>query len=164
MGTPQSVPNVPTPRCASGAAFPWSLRILAMLAVLALGGQAWRTLQALPIASLPRDTLLLAGLAAAIVLAGLWHMLRARTSIDATHVTQTGLWTRRLALAEVQRVDILHLPGLTWLIAPRVRLHMSSRGSYVIHTSDPRVLERFWLLALGEQMQDSADADDAADA
>ncbi|MBX9870855.1 MAG: hypothetical protein K2X75_02560 [Burkholderiaceae bacterium] len=134
-----------------------SLRILAVLAVLALGGQSWRTLQALPVSTLQPDTLLLAGLAASIVLAGLWHMLRARTSIDATHVTQSGLWTRHLSLAEVRRIDILHLPGLTWLIAPRVRLHMSGRGSYVVHTSDPRVLERFWLLAMGQPTQASAD-------
>ena len=144
-----AVPSV----CASGAAFPVTLRTLAVVAVLALGWQAWRTMQALSLSAVQRDTLLLAGLAAAVLLAGLWHILSARTAITASHVTQTGLWTRRLALADVQRIDILHLPGLAWLIAPRVRLHTVGRGSYVIHASDPRVMERFWLLALGEQMQ-----------
>ncbi|MCZ8251894.1 MAG: hypothetical protein O9318_05460 [Hylemonella sp.] len=139
--------------CVSGAAFPLTLRVLAVVAVLALGWQAWRTLQALPVPIVQRDTLLLAGLAASIVLAGLWHILKARTSINATHVTQTGLWTRQLALADVRRVDILHLPGLAWLIAPRARLHTAGRGSYVIHASDPQVLERLWRLALGEQTQ-----------
>ena len=134
-----------------GPSFPLLLRTLAVLAVLALGAQALRTLHTRPDLSLDHTTLWLAGLTTAIVLAGLWHMLSARTTIDTTHVTQTGLWTRRLALSEVRRVDILHLPGLAWLIAPRARLHTASRGCYVLHASDPRVLERFWLLALGEQ-------------
>jgi hypothetical protein len=135
-----------------GPSYPLLLRALAVLAVLALGWQAQRTLHAQPALSLERETLWLAGLSAAIALAGLWHMLNARTAIDATHVTQSGLWTRTLALSEVRRVDILHPPGLAWLIAPRARLHTAGRGSYVFHASDPQVLERFWLLALGEQV------------
>ena len=142
----------PQPGRVGGPSFPLLLRILAVLAVLALGAQALRTLHVQPDLSLERESLWLAGLTTAIVLASLWHMLSAHTTIDASHVTQTGLWTRKLALSEVRRVDILHLPGLAWLIAPRARLHTAGHGSYVFHASDPRVLERFWLLALGEQL------------
>lgn len=131
-----------------GPSFPRLLRALAVLAVAALGWQALRTLQAQSAAGLTRETWLLAGLASAAVLAGLWHILHAHTMIDGTHVRQSGLWKRELALSKVLRVDILHLPGLAWLIAPRARLHTAGSGSYVFHASDPRVLERFWLLAL----------------
>lgn len=141
-----------TPEGVEGAAFPRLLRGLALLSVLALGWQTASTLQARPELALERETLWLAGLTYAVILAGLWHMLSARTSIDATHIMQAGLWRRRLALSDVRRVDILHLPGLDWLIAPRARLHTAGRGSYVFHASDPRVMERLWQLALGEQV------------
>lgn len=136
-----------------GPSFPRLLRALAVLAVAALGWQALRTLQAPTVVGLTRETWLLAGLAGATVLAGLGHILHAHTMIDGTHVRQTGLWKRELALSKIQRIDILHLPGLAWLIAPRARLHTGGGGSYVFHASDPRVLERFWLLALDGQGQ-----------
>jgi hypothetical protein len=123
--------------------------MIAMAIVLALGVQAWRTVHSHPALLQDRDAILLGLLSAAVVLASFWHLLMARTWMDATHITQAGLWTRRLALADVRRIHVVYVPGLAWLISPRVRLQTASRGSYVFHTSDPVVLARFCELALG---------------
>lgn len=132
---------------AEGPSFPVLLRGLAIAAVVSLG---WLGVEVFmhPAQPVGRNEILLLGMAAVVVVAGLWHMLTARTRIDATHITQTGLWTRRLALDDVRRVELMHIPGLGWLIAPRVRLRTAMRGSYQFHATDRRVLDRLWALAL----------------
>lgn len=137
---------------AEGPSFPLLLRALAIGAVLVLVWLALQVFTAPTGQTIGRKEVLLLVMAAVVVLAGLWHMLTARTRIDDSHITQTGLWTRRLALDEVRRVELVHIPGLAWLIAPRVRLRTATRGSYQFHATDRRVLDRLWAMALGEQM------------
>ena len=136
---------------AEGPSFPLLLRGLAVGAVLALAWLALQVFTAPAGQAIGRNEVLLLLMAAAVVLAGLWHMLTARTRIDDSHITQTGLWTRRLALDDVCRIELVHIPGLAWLIAPRVRLRTAARGSYQFHATDRRVLDRLWAMALGER-------------
>jgi uncharacterized membrane protein len=76
-------------------------------------------------------------------------MLKSRTRIDATHIEQTWISNKRVAIADITQVKLIYVPGLAWLIAPRLIVKTRRPGSTVFHTADPQVLAAFATLAHG---------------
>lgn len=130
-----------------GPAFPMLLRVLATLTVSALAVQAARTARTLDLSRIGPDLWLLSLLAASVVLGGLLHILMAHTSLEGGLLREAGLWRRQTALHEARRIELLHLPGLAWLVAPRIRVH-TARGILVFHATHPQLLQHCWALAL----------------
>ena len=77
-------------------------------------------------------------------------MLRSHTRIDATSISQTWITHKRVALRDITQMKLIYVPGLTWLIAPRLIVKVRSPGSIVFHTADPKVLAAFAKLSMGE--------------
>ena len=133
-----------------GPAFTRSAKVLATALMLALMG--WGLRSAGLIASRPWSipaVLAMTIAIAAMVLCYGW-ILRSRTCIDPTHLHQTWFAPKRVALAEITRLKLIYVPGLAWLIAPRLVVRTRQPGSTVFHAGDPRVLEALVRLAVGQ--------------
>ena len=78
-----------------------------------------------------------------------YWMLISRTRIDAHHIEQTWLWPKRVEIAQITQVKFIFIPYMDWLIAPRMVVKVSGRGSYVFNAAEPRVLQAFARLSLG---------------
>lgn len=136
---------------AEGPSFPLLVKLLASVLMLALLFWGWRVVDEFAAAQI---SLAGYGFLAALLLAllsGYWGMLRSRTAISPTHISQRWLWTKRVALAEVTQAKLIHLPLLDWLIAPRLMLKVRGRGLYTFHIADRRVLMLAKALGLGQQ-------------
>lgn len=140
---------IETPAFLEGAAFTSGVKALAsalMAGVLIFG------VQAVPVfierkASWP--ALLFMMLALGCVGACFVAMLRSQTRIDAAFIHQTWISDKRVAIQDITQIKLIHVPGLTWLIAPRLIVKSRSPGSIVFHTADPRVLAAFARLSIG---------------
>ena len=77
-------------------------------------------------------------------------MLTSRTRVDATHIHQTWVTDKRVAIADITQVKLIYIPGLSWLIAPRMVVKTRRPGSTIFHTADPLVLAAFARLSLGQ--------------
>lgn len=134
---------------AEGPSFPRTTKLLASVMMLALVVWGWRVADEIATASMGSGGygFLLATMA--VLLSGYWGMLRSRTAISATHISQRWLWTKRVALAEVSQAKLIHLPYFSWLIAPRLMLKVRGRGLYTFHIADPAVLAIAQRLGLG---------------
>lgn len=95
--------------------------------------------------------LLFLALALACVVACFVAMLRSRTRIDDTHIVQTWMSDKRVAIADITQIKLIYIPGLSWLIAPRLIVKTRFPGSTVFHAADREVLAAFTRLALGER-------------
>lgn len=71
------------------------------------------------------------------VLVWIW---RSRTVVDAHGISQSWLWQRHAAWADVVQARILAVPGLDWLIVPRLVLRVRGRGLMSFHCADRAVL------------------------
>lgn len=78
-----------------------------------------------------------------------WWMLISRTTVTATHVHQTWWNDKRVALADVTQTKLILIPGLTWLIGPRLVLRTRSSGSVVFHAAERPVIAAFARISLG---------------
>ncbi|WP_349743535.1 hypothetical protein [Roseateles cavernae] len=134
---------------AEGPSFPKTTKLLASAMMLALLVWGWRAADEIAGAEMGIGGFgfLLATFGVlACCYAG---MLRGRTSISMTHISQRWLWTKRVALAEVSQAKLIHVPGLNWLIAPRLMVKVRGRGLYTFHIADPAVLALAQRLGLG---------------
>lgn len=89
-------------------------------------------------------------LALVFIAASFIAMVRSRTRIDATHIEQSWISRKRVAVADITQVKLIYIPGLVWLIAPRLIVKTRRPGSIVFHTADPMVLAAFARLSLGQ--------------
>ncbi len=56
----------------------------------------------------------------AMVASGYWTVMASRTSIDSGAIRQRGLWSREVRFDEIQRVKLVAIPGLEWILVPRL--------------------------------------------
>lgn len=124
---PASLPRAPEPATAvvEGPAYPPLVKAIAsvMVLLLAIGAAqvmlapdgAWR-------ASLDWATGLMLLAVLAVVVAGWWVILASRTRFDGERFTQTGLWRREVDLREVSQAKLIFIPGLAWIVVPRLVL------------------------------------------
>lgn len=134
---------------AEGPAFSIAAKTIATALLAAL---AWSGVSAAPQLVAHRGSvvqwLLLSLALAAITIVYFW-ILRSRTAIDSTHIRQTWLWPKEVAIAEVTEAKFVYVPYFAWLIAPRLVVRAGSKGRFVFHAADRRVLEAFARLSLG---------------
>ncbi|MEY2800891.1 MAG: hypothetical protein RL513_475, partial [Pseudomonadota bacterium] len=103
------------------------------------------------------STLLLgAGLGAAFVAAGYHTIMTSRTGIDEERVYQTGLLAKEMPIRTITQVRLVHVPGLRWLIVPRLVAKAGGLRTLSFPTADLQVLQTFRELAYGRQASDPA--------
>lgn len=133
---------------AEGSAFPALVKALATVLVAALAVWAVRAADQLMTVEWPAAALAFLGVATAlIVLCWVW-ILRSRTSVTPTHIRQTWIWRKEVALADVAHVKLVAIPRLDWLIAPRIVVRARGRGVMVFHAADRSLLQVFALMSL----------------
>lgn len=134
---------------AEGPSFPLSVKLLATVLMAGVLFWGWRVADQIASASMGGGGygFLLATIL--VLVCGYWGMLRSRTAISATHISQRWLWNKRVDLAEVTQAKMIHLPYLSWLIAPRLMLKVKGRGLYTFHIADPAVMAIAQRLGLG---------------
>ena len=143
-------PPGPHDHLAEGPSFPLLVKVLASALVLALlvGGVRVSTKMAATDMGWSAYALFFGGLV--LVLGSYLAILRSRTAISATHIWQRGLWTRRVALADVSQAKLVRIPRLHWLIAPRLMVRVRGQGIYTFYTADAVVLAYMHRLGLGQ--------------
>jgi hypothetical protein len=140
----------PPAAVAEGPAFTVGLKVLATVLVGGVAVLGVGAAPALLTARMPAASLLFLGLVLAFVGVGYVSILRSRTRITRTHIEQTWIIDKRVAIADITRVKFILIPGLTWLVAPRLIVKAGFTGSVVFHAADPRVLTAFARMAVGE--------------
>ena len=80
---------------------------------------------------------------------GYWGILTSRTRFDGQSIEQSWLWRKRVELAEITQVKLIRVPGMAWLIVPRLVVR-TSFGLTTFHAGDAAVLEQFRRLAHGK--------------
>ena len=84
------------------------------------------------------------------VAVGYGWILASRTSIDATRIRQSWLWPKQVLLADITQARFIYLPGLTWIVAPRLVVRARGRKAAVVFPAAGRaVLAEFARLSLG---------------
>jgi hypothetical protein len=74
---------------------------------------------------------------------GLAYMLIAKTRVDDQYISESGLASKQVKISEIGKCKVIDIPGLRWLIIPRVVVQVSGFGSYTFRASDHEVLTHF---------------------
>ncbi len=137
------------PAGVEGPAFPPLVKLLAVALVAAM--LAWGGRVAVPLlrADWTWGSALMMAVAIAMVVWCLLWILRSRTAVNAERIRQSWMWPKEVALADVTQARLIGVPGLTWLIAPRLVVRARGRGVMVFHAADPRVLAALSRICLG---------------
>ncbi len=93
--------------------------------------------------------------AAGVVVLGYWGIVSSRTRFDGRVISQSGLWRKQVWLVEVTQVKLICVPGLSWLIVPRLVVR-TGFGLTSFPAGDPAVLAQFRRLAYGDPPTESA--------
>lgn len=145
--TPQDPPDsLPT---AEGPSFSRPMKVLATLMIAAPAVAGWSALEPGAWSRLDRDVQWIALALAVFVLLGYWNILTSRTGIDGRSIHQRSLWTREVPLASITQVKLIHVPALSWLIAPRLVVRTGGISVTTFHAADPAVIQAFRRLAYG---------------
>ncbi|MFZ4650187.1 MAG: hypothetical protein ACOYLV_05695 [Rubrivivax sp.] len=150
--TPDPAPaddSCATPQVVEGPSFPLALRVLAtvMVALVALTmGQwalqgSWRGFGA--------GGLFFMGAVLLVVACGYVGILRSRTSFDGRHIRQSWLWPKEVAVEQITQVKLIHLPGLSWLICPRLVVRTGGLNVTTFQCGDRSVLAAWRLFVYG---------------
>jgi hypothetical protein len=146
---PPTSPPTPAAQCIEGASFSPVLKALASCGVVTLAWWSWQVLQAGAWAQWTGPARVFMVLALGVIAAGWWGILTSRTSIDGVAIRQSWLWPKRVELATITRLKLIRVPGLDWLIAPRLVVRADGLMLTTFHAADPRVLAAFKQLAYG---------------
>ena len=131
-----------------GAAFTLTIKALAVLLVLGIAVYVVRLWPEQGWLTWGWQSLGFMAATLVVVLACLGYICWSRVRIDDTHIEQTWLWRKRVAIAEISQLKFIYVPYLSWLIAPRLVVRLGVTGWYVFHAADRRVLQRFYQLAV----------------
>jgi hypothetical protein len=96
-----------------------------------------------PSVTLPPAILGLFLCALLVIVTGWWNVISGRTSIDGTVIRQTGLGIKEIAIAGITSCQLIYLPGLAWLIAPRLIVRSGGLRVFTFHTADAEVRRAF---------------------
>ena len=137
------------PAAAEGAAFPVLVKLLAVALVAAMVAWGVRVRGDLLAAQWTGAAALVLLLAVGMVLWCAWWILRSRTVVTPTHIRQTWMWHKEVALEDVTQARLVGVPGMSWLVAPRVVVRARGRGVLVFHAADRQVLAALVRICLG---------------
>jgi hypothetical protein len=84
-----------------------------------------------------------------VIALGYYWIMVSRTAVDATHIRQSWMWPKEVALSDITQAKFIYVPYLSWLIAPRLVVRAAGRGFFVFHAASPAVLRAFAKLSLG---------------
>jgi hypothetical protein len=70
-------------------------------------------------------------------------ILTSRTTLSETHVRQTWVWDKQMPLSELAYVKIIRVPGLDWLIAPRLYARSVLGKFNVFYAADPHMISEW---------------------
>ena len=78
------------------------------------------------------------------IVACYYWILVSRTSIDATHITQTWLWPKHVRRTDIMQAKFIYLPWLSWVVAPRLVVQVRGRkAALVFPAAGAEVLAEF---------------------
>ena len=146
--------HTPAVNTCEGPSFPTASKWLATALVAGLLVWTVRVAEELARAELGWGGFVFLGAVFIVIGASYWAMLSSRTSIDATHIRQTWLYTKQVAIADITQVKLIHVPLLSWLIAPRMVVRAKGLGLFTFHAAAPEVLHVFGVLAHGAPAQE----------
>jgi len=133
---PHFVPEQPLLECASFSA---SFKLLAVAIVTLAALWSWQMWsQGVLEATLQSSGWLAAALA--MMFFTEWHILRGKTRLTAEALEQTWVWRKRVLLPELAYVRLIRVPGLDWLIAPRLYTKTFSNKLAVFYVTGPAML------------------------
>ena len=134
---------------AEGPAFPRLVKGLSCLLVLSLLAAAWRLAMDTPWSTWPGPTWVFILATMGLIGYCQYWILFSRTRIDNRTLSQTWMWPKQIALADITQAKFIYLPYLAWLIAPRLVLRVRGHGVVVFHAAQPNVMQAFARLSLG---------------
>ena len=73
----------------------------------------------------------------------LWCILTSTTTLDSAHLEQTWIWHKKLELRELAYVKLIRVPGLDWLIAPRLYCRTLLGKFAVFYAAEPQMIAEF---------------------
>ena len=85
--------------------------------------------------------------AIALMLWTWWCIVRSVTTLDATELRQTWIWTKRMPLGELAYARVIRVRGLEWLIAPRIYVRTLLGKFAVFYAAEPAMVAEFERLA-----------------
>lgn len=133
---------------AEGPAFTIGVKALATLLMLGVAGFGAMAIPAMMLRPWSIAALALMALALACLMLCYVEMLRSRTTVTATHIRQSWVRQKQVALADIRQIKLIYIPGLAWLVAPRLVVRTQAPGSIVFHAGDARVLRALVQIAL----------------
>jgi hypothetical protein len=71
------------------------------------------------------------------------HLLMGKTKLTAQSLEQTWIWHKKVELRDLAYVKLIRVPGLDWLIAPRVYVRTLMGKFTVIYACHPDMVEEF---------------------
>jgi len=125
----------------SGPAFSRPFKVLAIALSAALIG--WSLM--LPIDFFSKSGLWVAS-AHALIVYTVWQIQISVTTLSSDQIKQTWIWDKSMQLNDMAYLKIIHVPALSWLIAPRVYARTMMGKFAVFYTSSPEVLAALYAL------------------
>ena len=133
----------------AGPAFPAFVKLLATAMVVALLAQAAQVLR--PLLQQDWTTAGAVFIAAALVLVG-WTLAwiwRSRTDVDGEGRRQTWFWSKSVRWDDVAQARLVVVPGMEWLLAPRLIVRRPGGTVLVFHVGHAAVRARLAKVLLG---------------
>ena len=127
-------------------AFSRPFKALATLMVAWVGLWLWQIWQG---GKLGHEGSTLGWFAAALAMMSytLWHIWRSVTTLDEKRIHQSWVWDKAFDLHELAYGKLIRVPGLDWLIAPRIYLRTMHGKFAVFYAADPAMVREFSRLA-----------------
>lgn len=72
-----------------------------------------------------------------------WNIFTSQTSLSSRSLRQSWIWDKELELADLAYVRLMRVPGLDWLIAPRLYARTLLGKSAVFYAADEHMLAEF---------------------
>jgi hypothetical protein len=81
--------------------------------------------------------------ALAMMLYTWWCVIRSETRLDSRQLHQTWVWDKKMELRELAFGKLIRIPGLDWLVAPRLYVRTLTGKFAVFYAADPRMIAEF---------------------
>ena len=127
-------------------AFSRTFRLLATALVAAIGSWMYRLWQSGKLVPPGTSDALALGwplAALAIILYTWWYLQTSWTTVTETELRQRWMWDKKLDLRELAYAKLIRVPGLDWLIAPRLYARTLLGKFAVFYCADRVMLAEF---------------------
>jgi hypothetical protein len=78
-----------------------------------------------------------------VILYTWWYIVTSRTTLTAEKLHQSWMWDKKLELRDLAYCKLIRVPGLDWLIAPRLYARTLMGKFAVFYAADPAMLAEF---------------------